>query len=160
MFSFLSSTHCPYPLFKTKKKHELNLGKECQSWGTRTRSLPVAPSALPCGNAALPCSSRSSGLKSCRSPGDGPALAGSGQSPVTDVPGCSETHTAPRVTSPLFLLPPETSSLSTATLGCSSPRIQQEQTHREDDTGHISSPTQDAYEGKSNFCTSNARNFL
>lgn len=88
------------------------------------------------------------------------ALPGSGQSLVTDVPGRSETHTAPRVTSPLSLLLPATSGLSAATLGCSSPRIRQEQTHSEHDAGHVSSLTQDVYAGKSNFCISNARNFL
>lgn len=135
----------------------MNLGKGCQKWGTRTRSPPVAPSPLPLGE----CGSSTSGLKSCCSPGDGPVLPGRGQSPGTDLPGRSETHTAPRVTPPLFLLPPASSGLSTAALGCSAPsRVRQEQTRSERDTRHVSAPTQDLYAGKSNFCISNARNFL
>lgn len=136
----------------------MDLGKGCQKWGTRTRSPPVAPSPLPWGNAALPCSSRSSGSNPAVPPGT--VLPCRDQdSLVTDVPGRSETHTAPRVTS-LFLLPPATSGLSPATLGRSSPHIRQEQTHSEHDAARVSSPTQDVYAGKSNFCISNARNFL
>lgn len=107
------------------------------------------------------CGSSTSGLKSCCSPGDGPALPGRGQRTGTDLPGRSETHTAPRVTPPLFLLPPASSGLSTAALGCSSPsRVRQEQTRSERDTRQVSAPTQDLYAGTSNFCISNARNFL